>query len=70
MYLPSQIQSGDASEFVNKFKDGELKAELKDDFKLFDDNNDNSLDASEIRTMFPEIKDEDLSAFFIAVDAD
>ena len=40
----------------------------KNDFISFDSNQDGNVDAQEVRIVFPHIKQEELSAFFIAAD--
>eukprot|EP00356_Strombidium_inclinatum_P001967 CAMPEP_0170479202 /NCGR_PEP_ID=MMETSP0208-20121228/519_1 /TAXON_ID=197538 /ORGANISM="Strombidium inclinatum, Strain S3" /LENGTH=96 /DNA_ID=CAMNT_0010751555 /DNA_START=24 /DNA_END=314 /DNA_ORIENTATION=+ len=42
--------------------------EHENDFMSFDANNDKFVDAAEVRSQFPQISAEDLSAFFIASD--
>ena len=42
--------------------------EHKNDFISFDLNQDGNVDAQEVRSVYPEISQEDLSAFFIATD--
>ncbi|CDW84522.1 troponin skeletal muscle [Stylonychia lemnae] len=49
----------------DKAKDNE---QHKNDFISFDHNQDGNVDAAEVRTVFPQISQEELSAFFIATD--
>ena len=40
----------------------------KNDFISFDQNSDGNVDAQEVRNVYPNIKQDELSAFFIATD--
>ena len=63
MFLPNSAKRRKKND-----KKDEDVARHEKDFLAFDINQDNFVDASEVRTVHKNLKQEDISAFFIAAD--